>query len=203
MVGKDAALVLIDFGREYLEKNDLVGFYKRANQVADAQGIDGGVIGSITKFFEQNCGIDTVSQLKNEIPDFFACEVEYVPDGVATQGRTGASQGIAFPDNINIIGCNAFASNNSYDEVSLRGIKIVRSAAFADSSVEHVWLPEIDKINFEDNVFTGAYALSYVHVPYDPTMSLSDIEQWVYDDMLYGCSDIEVTIKTYDPKIFA
>ena len=149
----------IDSGIEYLEKNDLDGFY---NYITVVDKTPSYLVGEVTKVLEQ-CGIDTSHALHDMIPDWYsAYNEDFQITGLLDPNDDEPT--LTFNDTIKVIGVGAFAMCKWFEYADFRGIKYISNYAFQGSSLYGIWLPDPNDIEFGKDAFRDSN-LKFASVP--------------------------------------
>ena len=160
---------LIFDGMDYLERNDLTGFYEyvRGNTKDEAD------IGVITEVLEK-CGIDTINNIGNRVPDAYLCENNFLPDSLIN------GQVVTFPKGVTVIGESAFYGNKNpaLKIIDLRHIQELDRYAFQLTDAETVYFPHPNDIAINTSVFYGTKIKKFLF-PINIDMDESELRNWV------------------------
>lgn len=145
---KETLTVMLKDGEKFLENNDIVGFYHNLNTVWFDEG-EATLFGWVTEFLE-DCGIDTVAYLKEEIPAYYSI---YAPTPESLM-MDGINVGIiSFPPHIKKIGTAAFWCHDDFVSIDLEGVEEVGPEAFGMCKADTIIIDEktknINEIAFE------------------------------------------------------
>ena len=190
---------LINDGMQYLEKNDLEGFYNNLWKRAVDEGTPAYLIGEVTEALE-NCDIDTIGYFaeKMYLPPFYCCNIyldalKYCKNMVGKSTMLDGHSILELPESIRSVGHGAFAecAHLPY-AVDLRNVSDVYPNAFRGTYIKEV-------IFGEDIAYIGldAFSASMVHTVYFPVSFQYAVDEI---DKLFGGSGLKssnVSIEYY------
>ena len=127
---------IIESGMDYLEKNDLSGFYTYIYMEHVLMGNKHrDIIPNITSFLEKECGINTVeSFLMNDpvIPPLYCYNSNDLPSSVYDSN----TRTLSFPPEIKEIGTEAFTNCMAIDHLDIRNIEYLNRRCFEGIEVD-------------------------------------------------------------------
>lgn len=134
--GIEQAKKCIERGKMFLAKNDLDGFYTYLQHEISIGKLDPFFAPEVT-FFLENCGINTLANLKDGIvPMHFADAMgSSLPETMLTNGC------LKFPSNIEFISTESFCGQKA-DGLDLRGVRWVDKNAFVSCRFNYIYIDD-------------------------------------------------------------
>ena len=140
----------IDNNMDYLERDDLDGFYQALQRDAYDMKLSNEDIGACTEFFENECGINTMSALSS-IPRYYCYHVKTLPKSMVQSGV------LRFPSHIDTIYALGFSATGGYNIIDLRGIKYIKNMAFS------YLVEDIEQLIFDKSIDFTIWNPTVVH----------------------------------------